>query len=164
MGELPSREDEATCTGYGFHPGTDGFATCLQRKPRAVSRYSACVTAVLGLGLLGIVVGGGVLALARSPIRSSPAPECGRRALPGLRPALPGSWLRAAPAPLTSSCGRVAALSFYAARGRTMVAQGRFTRGEPNAVSKLHGRKCGSAALLWRMRGAVALALSSLRL
>jgi hypothetical protein len=24
------REDEATCSGYGFHPGTDAFATCLQ--------------------------------------------------------------------------------------------------------------------------------------
>jgi hypothetical protein len=24
------REDEATCAGYGFHPNTDAFATCLQ--------------------------------------------------------------------------------------------------------------------------------------
>ena len=25
------RDGEATCVGYGFHPGTDAFATCLQR-------------------------------------------------------------------------------------------------------------------------------------
>ena len=29
------REDEATCTGYGFHPGTDAFASCLQRESLA---------------------------------------------------------------------------------------------------------------------------------
>jgi hypothetical protein len=29
------REDEATCTGYGFHSGTDAFATCLQRESLA---------------------------------------------------------------------------------------------------------------------------------
>jgi len=29
------REDEATCAGYGFHPGTDAFATCLQRESLA---------------------------------------------------------------------------------------------------------------------------------
>jgi hypothetical protein len=23
------REDEATCVGYGFHPGTDAFANCV---------------------------------------------------------------------------------------------------------------------------------------
>jgi hypothetical protein len=33
------REDEATCTGYGFHPGTDAFATCLQRESLA-RRYA----------------------------------------------------------------------------------------------------------------------------
>jgi len=26
------RQDEATCTGYGFHPGTDAFANCMQRE------------------------------------------------------------------------------------------------------------------------------------
>jgi hypothetical protein len=26
------REDEATCTGFGFHPGTDAFANCLQKE------------------------------------------------------------------------------------------------------------------------------------
>jgi hypothetical protein len=29
------RQDEATCTGYGFHPGTDAFANCLQRESLA---------------------------------------------------------------------------------------------------------------------------------
>jgi hypothetical protein len=36
------REDEATCVGYGFHPGTDAFATCLQRESlprRALTSY-----------------------------------------------------------------------------------------------------------------------------
>lgn len=33
------REDEATCTGYGFHPGTDAFAACLQRESLA-RRYA----------------------------------------------------------------------------------------------------------------------------
>ena len=23
------RQDEATCAGYGFHPGTDAFANCM---------------------------------------------------------------------------------------------------------------------------------------
>src|SRR6202040_1231823 len=38
------REDEATCAGYGFHPGTDAFATCLQRESlarRALTAYPA---------------------------------------------------------------------------------------------------------------------------
>ena len=26
------RQDEATCVGYGFHPGTDAFANCMQRE------------------------------------------------------------------------------------------------------------------------------------
>jgi len=29
------REDEATCAGYGFHPGTAAFASCLQRESLA---------------------------------------------------------------------------------------------------------------------------------
>ena len=36
------REDEATCVGYGFHPDTDPFATCLQRESlarRALTSY-----------------------------------------------------------------------------------------------------------------------------
>lgn len=28
-------QDEATCQGYGFHPGTSAFATCLQRESLA---------------------------------------------------------------------------------------------------------------------------------
>ena len=34
------REDEATCAGYGFHPNTDAFATCLQRESLAYRYYS----------------------------------------------------------------------------------------------------------------------------
>jgi len=33
------RDGEATCVGYGFHPGTDAFATCLQRESLA-RRYA----------------------------------------------------------------------------------------------------------------------------
>ena len=36
------REDEATCVGYGFHPDTNAFATCLQRESlarRALTSY-----------------------------------------------------------------------------------------------------------------------------
>ena len=36
------REDEATCVGYGFHLGTDAFASCLQRESlarRALTSY-----------------------------------------------------------------------------------------------------------------------------
>jgi len=29
------RQDEATCAGYGFHPGTDAFSACLQQEPCA---------------------------------------------------------------------------------------------------------------------------------
>jgi len=36
------REDEATCLGYGFHAGTDAFASCLQKESlarRALTSY-----------------------------------------------------------------------------------------------------------------------------
>jgi hypothetical protein len=36
------REDEAACAGYGFHAGTDAFASCLQRESlarRALTSY-----------------------------------------------------------------------------------------------------------------------------
>jgi hypothetical protein len=36
------REDEATCVGYGFHTGTDAFASCLQKESlarRALTSY-----------------------------------------------------------------------------------------------------------------------------
>ncbi len=36
--------DEAVCTGYGFHPGTDDFAACLQRESLA-RRYAASPSA-----------------------------------------------------------------------------------------------------------------------
>jgi hypothetical protein len=41
------REDEATCAGYGFHPGTDAFDSCLQKEslPR---RYWRATASVLG--------------------------------------------------------------------------------------------------------------------
>jgi len=29
------REDDAACAGYGFAPGTDAFASCLQRESLA---------------------------------------------------------------------------------------------------------------------------------
>ena len=35
------REDEATCAGYGFHPDTDAFATCLQRESLARSALTS---------------------------------------------------------------------------------------------------------------------------
>jgi hypothetical protein len=35
------REDEATCTGYGFHAGTDAFAGCLQKESLARRYLSA---------------------------------------------------------------------------------------------------------------------------
>ena len=35
------REDEATCTGYGFHPGTDAFASCLQKENLARRYWTA---------------------------------------------------------------------------------------------------------------------------
>jgi len=34
------REDEATCTGYGFHSGTDAFASCLQKESLARRYYA----------------------------------------------------------------------------------------------------------------------------
>ena len=35
------REGEATCSGYGFHPGTDAFASCLQKKSLARRYWAA---------------------------------------------------------------------------------------------------------------------------
>jgi hypothetical protein len=35
------REDEATCAGYGFHPGTDAFASCLQMESLARRYWAA---------------------------------------------------------------------------------------------------------------------------
>ena len=35
------REDETTCTGYGFHAGTDAFAICLQEESLARRYWAA---------------------------------------------------------------------------------------------------------------------------
>jgi len=35
------REDEATCADYGFHPGTDAFASCLQKESLARRYWGA---------------------------------------------------------------------------------------------------------------------------
>jgi hypothetical protein len=43
------REDEATCSGYGFHPGTDPFASCL-RKESLARRYWATPPPYWGWG------------------------------------------------------------------------------------------------------------------
>jgi hypothetical protein len=43
------REDEAICTGYGFHPGTDAFASCLQKESLA-RRYWAAPPPYWGWG------------------------------------------------------------------------------------------------------------------
>ena len=43
------REDEATCAGYGFHPGTDAFASCLQKESLA-RRYWAAPPPYWGWG------------------------------------------------------------------------------------------------------------------
>jgi len=42
------REDEATCTGYGFHPGTDAFASCLQKESLARRYWAAPPTPYWG--------------------------------------------------------------------------------------------------------------------
>ena len=52
------REDEATCIGYGFHPGTDALANCLQRESLAGRYWGASPAAVLGLRV-GLLVGRG---------------------------------------------------------------------------------------------------------
>ena len=49
------REDEAICVGYGFHPGTDALANCLQKESLA-ALLGCAASPVLGLGFL---VGGG---------------------------------------------------------------------------------------------------------
>jgi hypothetical protein len=35
-----AREDEVTCAGYGFHPGNDAFASCLQKESLARRYYA----------------------------------------------------------------------------------------------------------------------------
>jgi hypothetical protein len=41
------RADEASCAGYGFTPGTDAFASCLQRENLG-RRYSLPPTGLYG--------------------------------------------------------------------------------------------------------------------
>ena len=47
------REDEAGCNGYGFKPGTNDFAACLQRESFAPLCNFAAAPSVLGLGIFG---------------------------------------------------------------------------------------------------------------
>jgi hypothetical protein len=48
----PRREDEARYADYGFMPGINDFADCLQREPRAALRNSAATVGTV-LGILG---------------------------------------------------------------------------------------------------------------
>ncbi|MGC2200257.1 MAG: hypothetical protein WA633_08960 [Stellaceae bacterium] len=51
--EALRREDEATCTGYGFHPGTDAFASCLQKESLARRYWAAQPPPYWGWGYWG---------------------------------------------------------------------------------------------------------------
>ena len=51
------REDEATCTGYGFHSGTDSFASCLQKESLARRYWTAPPPPYWGGGYWGGVWG-----------------------------------------------------------------------------------------------------------
>ena len=44
------REDEASCAGYGFHPNTDAFASCLQKESLARRYLGPPTGAYWGLG------------------------------------------------------------------------------------------------------------------
>jgi hypothetical protein len=45
--------DEATCAGYGFHPGTDAFASCLQKGSLARRYWAAQPPPYWGWGYWG---------------------------------------------------------------------------------------------------------------
>jgi hypothetical protein len=47
------RQDEATCSGYGFHPGTDAFASCLQQESLARRYWAAPPAPYWGWGSWG---------------------------------------------------------------------------------------------------------------
>src|SRR5215813_2537330 len=47
------REDEATCTSYGFDPGTDAFASCLQKESLARRYWAAPPPPYWGWGSWG---------------------------------------------------------------------------------------------------------------
>jgi len=46
-------KDEATCAGYGFHPGTDAFASCLQKESLALRYWAAPPVPYWGWGPWG---------------------------------------------------------------------------------------------------------------
>ena len=46
-------EDEATCAGFGFHPGTDAFANCLQKESLARRYWAAPLPPCWGWGYWG---------------------------------------------------------------------------------------------------------------
>jgi hypothetical protein len=58
------REDDATCADYGFHAGTDAFASCLQKESLARRFWAAPPPPYWGLGKLVGRGLGTVLALA----------------------------------------------------------------------------------------------------
>jgi hypothetical protein len=57
------REDEATCTGYGFHTGIDAFASCLQKENLARRYWAAPPGPYWGWGYWWGAGWGAVLAL-----------------------------------------------------------------------------------------------------
>ena len=44
------RQDEARCSGYGFHPGSDAFAGCLQKESLARRYWGAPPSPYWGWG------------------------------------------------------------------------------------------------------------------
>jgi hypothetical protein len=93
------REDEATCTGYGFHAGTDAFANCLQKESLARRYWAAPPPPVLGLGLgrtLGAVLalagGGSEPAVSRTRMSSAVVPRTAASAILGSAPCLTSAF------------------------------------------------------------------------
>jgi hypothetical protein len=52
------RQDESTCAGYGFHPGTDAFSACLQQESPCAPLFDVA-GAILGRILGTILALGG---------------------------------------------------------------------------------------------------------
>ena len=98
------REDEATCAGFGFHPGTDAFATCLQRESLARRYLTPPPAPYWGWGT-GAGAGDRIGRDAGAVIRPPLSPECPPPSTPRLPPAPPPDRRLAAPAPWTSSSG-----------------------------------------------------------
>jgi len=62
------QEEEATCTGYGFHRGTDAFASCLQKESLARRYWDLSPPRIgVGDGVTGRARVGAVLAVTRGP-------------------------------------------------------------------------------------------------